>query len=160
MAPDCVGAQVRSLVERMKDGDVLLLENLRFHAEEEANDPEFSKQLAGLADIYVNDAFGTAHRAHASTEGITRFLRPAVAGYLVAKELKFLGGALGNPQRPALAILGGAKVDTKIAVITNLMQNVDTLVTSGALTGSAAGLAALARLLPQGPHFHYRVDCF
>jgi len=133
MAPDCVGEQVRSLVERMKEGEVLLLENLRFHAEEEANAPEFAKQLAGLADIYVNDAFGTAHRAHASTEGIVHHLETAVCGFLMKKEIEYLINALVAPERPFVAILGGAKVSDKIGVVKNLMGKVDTILIGGGM---------------------------
>jgi 3-phosphoglycerate kinase len=133
MLNDCVGPEVTEAVGRMGPGDVVLLENLRFYSEEEANDPEFSKQLASLADIYVNDAFGTAHRAHASTEGITRYL-PSVAGFLVQKEIEVMGKALSNPERPFVAILGGAKVSTKIDVIRNLLDKVDTLIIGGGMT--------------------------
>jgi phosphoglycerate kinase len=133
MAPDCVGAAVRSLVDAMQDGDVLLLENVRFHIGEEKNNPDFSKQLAMLADVYVNDAFGSAHRAHASTEGVTRFVQPAVAGFLMEKELRYLGQALSNPQRPFALVLGGAKVSDKIAVIENLLEKVDTLIIGGGM---------------------------
>lgn len=138
LAPDCVGPEVESLAARLADGDVLLLENLRFHAEEEANDPAFAKQLAALADIYVNDAFGAAHRAHASTEGMAQVLKsegkPAVAGYLMKKELDYLGGALDNPKHPFVGILGGAKVKDKIAVISNLITKVDTLIIGGGMS--------------------------
>ena len=133
MAPDCVGEQVRSLVEKLKEGEVLLLENLRFHAEETANDPEFSKQLAGLADIYVNDAFGAAHRAHASTEGITHHLEVVVSGFLMKKEIEYLINALVAPERPFVAILGGAKVSDKIGVVKNLMGKVDTILIGGGM---------------------------
>jgi len=133
MAPDCVGPEVKKMAEKLKDGDVVLLENLRFHKEEEKNDPGFAKQLAELAEIYVNDAFGSAHRAHASTEGITHFLSPCVAGYLMKKEIEYLVGALTNPKRPFLAVIGGAKVSTKIDVITNLLEKVDTLIIGGAM---------------------------
>ncbi len=137
LAADCVGTEAEKVVDSLKDGDVALLENLRFHAEEEANDPGFAKQLAALADVYVNDAFGAAHRAHASTEGIAKVLesegKPAVAGYLMKKELDYLGGALENPERPFVAILGGAKVKDKIAVITNLLAKVDTLIIGGGM---------------------------
>jgi len=133
-AEDCVGDSVKTRVEALKGGQVLLLENLRLHAEEEANDPDFSKQLAELADVYVNDAFGTAHRAHASTEGITHFVDDCVAGLLMEKELNFLGRALNNPDRPFVAILGGAKVSDKIPVIESLIrQKVDKLVIGGAM---------------------------
>jgi phosphoglycerate kinase len=133
MAPDCVGEQVKSLVEKLQEGEVLLLENLRFHAEETANDPEFSKQLAGLADIYVNDAFGAAHRAHASTEGITHHLEVVVSGFLMKKEIEYLINALVAPERPFVAILGGAKVSDKIGVVKNLMGKVDTILIGGGM---------------------------
>ena len=133
MAPDCIGEQVESIVEKMEDGDVVLLENLRFHIGEEKNDPEFCAQLAKLADLYVNDAFGTAHRAHASTEGITHLLNPAAAGFLIDKELKYLGQALDEPQRPFVAILGGAKVSDKITVINQLLEKVDALLIGGGM---------------------------
>ncbi len=133
MAPDCVGSEVEDLVTNMSNGDVVLLENVRFHPEEEKNAPEFSAQLARLGDIYVNDAFGTAHRAHASTEGVAHLLKPAVAGFLMVKELEYLGKALENPKRPFVAILGGAKVHDKIPVITNLLDKVDTLLIGGGM---------------------------
>jgi phosphoglycerate kinase len=132
MASDCVGPAVEKAAAELKDGDVLLLENLRFHKEEEENDPAFAKQLAALANIYVSDAFGTVHRAHASTEGIAHYL-PAYAGFLVEKELKFLGAALENPQRPFVAIIGGAKVSSKIGVLKNLIEKVDTLIIGGGM---------------------------
>jgi len=133
-ADDCVGGSVTSQVADMKDGEVLLLENLRLHAEEEKNDHEFSKQLASLCDVYVNDAFGTAHRAHASTEGITHFVQTCVAGLLMEKELNFLGKALHDPERPFVAILGGAKVSDKIPVIESLIVcKVDKLLIGGAM---------------------------
>ena len=133
MAPDCIGPEVQAMAQALKPGEVLLLENVRFHPEEEKNDPEFSKALASLADVYVSDAFGTMHRAHASTEGITQFLKPAVAGFLIAKELKYLGRALADPERPLVVILGGAKVGSKIAVITNLLKLADTIVIGGGM---------------------------
>lgn len=133
LAPDCIGAEVKSLVNAMKPGDVLLLENLRFHEEEEKNDPAFAKQLAGLGDVYVNDAFGSAHRAHASTEGLTKFISVSVAGYLMQKELDYLGGAIENPKRPYLAILGGAKISGKIDVIMNLFSKVDSMIIGGGM---------------------------
>ncbi|WP_305040990.1 phosphoglycerate kinase [Geoalkalibacter sp.] len=133
MAKDCVGAEVLALTQKMADGDVLLLENVRFHPGEEKNDPEFSRQLAELAEIYVNDAFGTAHRAHASTEGVARLLKPAVAGFLMGKELEYLSGALAAPKRPFVAVLGGAKVSDKISVIENLLSKVDTLIIGGGM---------------------------
>jgi phosphoglycerate kinase len=132
-ATDCVGPAVRKMVDGLKPGDCLLLENLRFHPEEEENDETFAKALASLGDVYVNDAFGTAHRAHASTEGITRFLKPAVAGYLMKKEIEYLGKALSNPGRPYLAILGGAKISGKIDVIRNLLPTIDSLVIGGGM---------------------------
>ncbi len=132
-AADCVGETARSAVAAMKDGDVLVLENLRFHPEEEGNDPAFSKELASLGDVFVNDAFGTAHRAHASTEGVTHFLKPAVAGYLLQKELDYLGKAVGNPARPYVAIIGGAKISGKIDVIQNLLDKVDSLLIGGGM---------------------------
>jgi len=133
-APDCVGDEVRKQVEKLQSGQVLLLENLRLHAEEEKNDPEFAKQLAELCDVYVNDAFGTAHRAHASTEGITHFVKDKVAGLLMEKELNFLGKALHDPERPFVAILGGAKVSDKIPVIESLIERkVDKLLIGGAM---------------------------
>ncbi|MCL5269135.1 MAG: phosphoglycerate kinase [bacterium] len=133
MAPDCIGVEVEKLAAALKPGEVLLLENVRFHPEEEKNDPSFSQALAKLADVYVSDAFGTVHRAHCSTEGITRFLSPCVSGFLIAKELKYLGGAMADPDRPLLAILGGAKVGSKIDVITNLLKKVDVLVIGGGM---------------------------
>ena len=131
MAPDCIGAEVESL--RPAPGSVVLLENLRFHPEEEANDPAFSQQLAALCDVYVNDAFGTAHRAHASTVGMISFVPQAAAGLLMDKELQWLGKATQNPDRPCIAILGGAKVSDKIEVIQNLSKVVDRLLIGGAM---------------------------
>jgi len=133
LASDCVGEAVKAEVAKLKNGDVLLLENLRFHEEEEKNEPAFAKQLAELGDIYVNDAFGSAHRAHASTEGVTKFLAVSVAGYLMEKELNYLGKAVGNPERPYCAILGGAKISGKIDVINNLLDKVDTLIIGGGM---------------------------
>ncbi|MER3522921.1 MAG: phosphoglycerate kinase [Ignavibacteria bacterium] len=132
-AHDCVGEGTRKLVASLKPGDVLLLENLRFHAEEEKNDPAFAKELASYGDVYVNDAFGTAHRAHASTEGITKFIKPCVAGYLMKKEIEYLTQAVGNPKRPYVAIVGGAKISGKIDVIQNLLPKVDVLVIGGGM---------------------------
>jgi phosphoglycerate kinase len=132
-APDCVGEIASELARQLESGQVLLLENLRFHAEEEANDPAFSKALASLAEVYVNDAFGSAHRAHASTEGITHFLKPAVAGLLMEKEITYLGRALENPEKPFVAIIGGSKISGKIDVIDNLLDKVDTLVIVGGM---------------------------
>jgi len=133
-ADDCVGPPAEQAVAALQPGGVLLLENLRFHAEEEDNAPAFAKQLAALADLYVNDAFGTAHRAHASTEGITRLVPKAAAGYLMKKELDYLGEALGNPRRPFVAIIGGSKVSSKIDVIKNLLPRVDKLLIGGGMT--------------------------
>lgn len=130
---DCVGEAAAAQVAALQNGDVLLLENVRFHAEEEKNDPEFSKQLASLADLYVNDAFGTAHRAHASTEGVTKFLSPSVAGYLIEKELQYLQAAIEHPQRPLAAIVGGSKVSSKIVVIETLLEKVDKLFIGGGM---------------------------
>ena len=129
---DCIGDAVKRCVAAMKPGDVVLLENLRFHAEEEANDPGFAKELASLGDVFVNDAFGTAHRAHASTEGVTKYL-PSVAGFLLGKEIEYLGNAVDNPKRPFVAILGGAKVKDKIKVIDNLLNKVDALIIGGGM---------------------------
>jgi len=132
-APDCVGAEALPMANSLADGECLLLENLRFHAEEEGNDASFAKELARLGDLYVNDAFGSAHRAHASTEGITHFVKPAVAGYLMKKELDYLGRAVRNPVRPYAAILGGSKISGKIDVIHHLMTKVDTLLIGGGM---------------------------
>ncbi|MBQ7117926.1 MAG: phosphoglycerate kinase [Clostridia bacterium] len=132
MAKDVVGESAQALAADLKEGEVLLLENVRFHAEETKNDAEFSKALASLAEIYVNDAFGSAHRAHSSTTGVADYL-PAVGGYLIRKELEYIGGALENPKRPLVAILGGAKVSDKIGVITNLLNTVDTLIVGGGM---------------------------
>lgn len=132
-APDCIGSAVEGLVAKMKPGDVMLLENLRFHAGEENNDDGFSKALASLADVYINDAFGAAHRAHASTVGITKFIPEAAAGYLLKKEIEYLEGAVENPVRPFVAILGGAKVSGKIGVIENLGKKVDKVIIGGGM---------------------------
>lgn len=133
LAPDCVGEEVKSLVEKMNSGDVLMLENLRFHEEEEKNDEVFSKKLSELGDVYVNDAFGSAHRAHASTEGVTKFMSKCASGYLMQKELDYLGAAIANPQRPFTAVLGGAKISGKIDVISNLLGKVDKLLIGGGM---------------------------
>jgi len=132
-APDCVGEIASEMSRQLESGQVLLLENLRYHAEEEANDPVFSKSLALLAEVYVNDAFGSAHRAHASTEGITHFLKPAVAGLLMEKEITYLGKALEAPEKPFVAIIGGSKISGKIDVIDNLLDKVDTLIIVGGM---------------------------
>jgi phosphoglycerate kinase len=131
--PDCVGVEAEEMAGKLEKGQTLLLENLRFHAEEEANDEKFSKQLANLADYYVNDAFGTAHRAHASTVGITKFVQKSAAGLLMEKELQYLGRAMSHPENPFIAILGGAKVSDKIAVIQSLLTKVDSLIIGGAM---------------------------
>jgi phosphoglycerate kinase len=132
-ATDCIGEETAKLASELGTGQVLLLENLRYHAEEEANDPAFSKKLASLAELYVNDAFGSAHRAHASTEGITHFLKPAVAGLLMEKEITYLSKALENPEKPFVAIIGGSKISGKIDVVNNLLDKVDTLVIVGGM---------------------------
>ena len=133
LSPDCIGEEVKSLVNKMNSGDVLMLENLRFHEEEEKNDEAFAKKLSELGDVYVNDAFGSAHRAHASTEGITKFVKTCVSGYLMQKELDYLGTAIANPQRPFAAVLGGAKISGKIDVISNLLGKVDKLLIGGGM---------------------------
>jgi phosphoglycerate kinase len=130
---DCIGDSVTRAASGMQDGDILLLENLRFYKQEEKNDPEFSKKLASLGDIYVNDAFGTAHRAHASTEGVTKYIKECAAGYLMKKELDYLGLAMSNPKHPFVAVMGGAKVSDKIEVITSLLSKVDTLIIGGGM---------------------------
>ena len=132
MAKDVIGESAKTLAANLKEGQVMLLENVRFHREETDNDPEFAKELASMAEVFVNDAFGTAHRAHASTEGISHYL-PSVSGFLIEKELKFLGDALNNPERPFVAILGGAKVSDKIGVIDSLLEKVDTLMIGGGM---------------------------
>jgi len=132
---DCVGAAVEQAVAALQPGDVLLLENLRFHAEEEANDPAFAQALARLADVFVNDAFGTAHRAHASTEGVTHYL-PAVAGFLMEKEIDYLSRAIENPEHPYVAIIGGAKISGKIEVLENLLGKVDALLIGGGMANT------------------------
>lgn len=129
----CVGPEVNEHVSKMQEGQIVLLENVRFHPEEEKNDPEFAKKLSQIADVYVNDAFGTAHRAHASTEGVSKHVRPALAGFLMEKELKYLSGALDNPVRPFATIIGGSKVSSKIGVLESLVNKVDVLVIGGAM---------------------------
>ena len=133
-ADDCIGKAVEDDVASLEEGDILLLENLRYHREETDNDPEFAAELARLGDVYVNDAFGTAHRAHASTEGVTHHFAQCAAGYLMMKELDYLGGILANPVKPFVAILGGAKISGKIDVIANLMPRVDTIIIGGGMT--------------------------
>lgn len=135
MAPDCIGEATKELVSKMKPGDIVLLENLRFHAEEEANDPDFAKQLAALGDIGVNDAFGCCHRAHASVSGIAAFL-PMVAGLLLAKEIQFLGETVTNPEHPFAAIIGGAKISDKINVIDHLLDKVDVMIIGGGMANT------------------------
>jgi phosphoglycerate kinase len=130
---DCIGDSVAAAVAALNNGDVALLENVRFYPEEEKNDPEFARKLAAIADIYVNDAFGTAHRAHASTEGVTKYLKPAVAGLLLDKELQYLSGAIESPKRPLAAIVGGSKVSSKIGVIDSLLEKVDKLLIGGGM---------------------------
>ena len=132
-AEDCIGPETEKLKSTLQDGDILLLENLRFHPEEEKNDPEFARSLAKNCNLYVNDAFGSAHRAHASTEGVTAYFEQAAAGYLMQKELKYLGEALENPERPFVTILGGAKISGKIDVITNLQKKADYLIIGGGM---------------------------
>ena len=132
MAKDVIGDSAKELAANLKDGEVMLLENVRFHAEETKNDPDFAKALASMAEIYVNDAFGTAHRAHCSTTGVASYL-PAACGYLIQKEIRFMGGALADPKRPLVAILGGAKVSDKIGVISNLIDKCDTIIIGGGM---------------------------
>lgn len=136
LVPDCVGTAAEAQVQAMQDGEVVLLENLRYHKAETKNDPEFCRQLARLGDVYVNDAFGTAHRAHASTAGVAEFLPNAAVGYLIRKELDFLGGLLENPEPPYVAILGGAKISDKIKVIENLLERVQALVIGGGMANT------------------------
>src|SRR6202000_3050842 len=133
-SPDCVGELATELSRQLESGQVLLLENLRFHPEEEANDPKFAAKLASLCEIYVNDAFGAAHRAHASTEGITHFVKTSAAGLLMEKELNYLGKAVTEPTRPFVAIIGGAKVSDKISVINSMLDKVDALLIGGGMT--------------------------
>lgn len=177
LAPDCVGEEVERLVNALRSGEVLLLENLRFHAEEEANDEGFSKQLARLADVYINDAFGTAHRAHASTAGMVPFVKEHGAGFLMRKECEYLGKVSQDPQRPVIAILGGAKVSDKIKVVDHLIEKVDGLLIGGAMAytfllaqGKQVGAskvesdmldvsrAALAKAAQRGVHFLLPTD--
>jgi len=135
MAPDCVGAEVEQMAKALKPGDVLMLENTRFHAGEEKNDLDLAKQMAALGEVYVNDAFGSAHRAHSSTEGVARFL-PAVSGFLMEQELEYLGRAVANPEHPYIAILGGAKISDKIAVVENLLAKCDRLIIGGGMANT------------------------
>lgn len=136
LAPDCVGKQVEDLVNTLSPDQVVLLENTRFHPEETENDAEFSRKLAALGDIYVNDAFGAAHRAHASTEGVTHYLKPSVAGFLLEKEVEYLGGLLTNPKRPFIAIIGGAKISGKIEVLENLILKTDRILIGGGIANT------------------------
>jgi phosphoglycerate kinase len=142
-AEDCIGAGAQAAAGALKPGEVLLLENTRFHAEEEKNDPTFAKQMASLADMFVNDAFGTAHRAHASTEGVTHYL-PSAAGYLLEKEIKYLGQAVADPKRPFVAILGGAKISDKIGVIKNLLGKADKILIGGGMANTFLAAKGLA----------------
>lgn len=135
-APDCIGEVVKEMVNKLKEGEVLLLENVRFHPEEEKNDENFARELASLADVYINDAFGSAHRAHASTEGVARFVRETAVGYLIKKEVEYLSKAVSNPEKPYVAILGGAKVSDKIQVIKNLIEKVDAFLIGGGMANT------------------------
>jgi phosphoglycerate kinase len=136
LAPDCIGPEVMRQVSQLKDGDVIMLENLRFHPEEEKNDPEFSKKLAELADVYVNDAFAASHRAHASIEGITRFVPVCAAGYQLEKEIDYFKKAMNNPQRPLAVVVGGAKISTKLGLLENLIPKIDCLIIGGAMANT------------------------
>jgi phosphoglycerate kinase len=160
LASDCIGEEVQKQIEGMGEGEVLLLENLRFHLEEEKNDETFSKALASLCDVYVNDAFGTAHRAHASTEGMTRYVKSVAAGFLMMKEIESLEKALINPQKPYVAILGGAKVSDKIGVIQNLLDKVTTLLIGGgmAYTFLKAKGFEIGKSLVEEDHIKFSLD--
>jgi len=160
LASDCIGVEVQKQIEGMGEGEVLLLENLRFHPEEEKNDETFSKALASLCDVYVNDAFGTAHRAHASTEGMTRYVKSVAAGFLMMKEIESLEKALVNPQKPYVAILGGAKVSDKIGVIQNLLDKVTTLLIGGgmAYTFLKAKGFEIGKSLVEEDHLKFSLD--
>ena len=159
MANDVIGEDATSKAENLKEGEIMLLENVRFHREETDNDPEFAKKLASMAEIFVNDAFGTAHRAHASTTGIADYI-PGVAGFLIEKELKFLGNAINNPERPFVAILGGAKVSDKIGVIDSLLDKVDTLMIGGgmAYTFAKAQGGTVGKSLLEEDYCQYALD--
>jgi len=160
LASDCVGEEVEKQVKAMNEGDVILLENLRFHTDEEKNGEGFSKALASLCEVYVNDAFGAAHRAHASTEGMTRFVKPVAAGFLMMKEIESLEKVLGNPQKPYVAILGGAKISDKIGVIQNLLEKVDTLLIGGGMAYTflrAAGFQ-VGKSLVEEDHVGFAAD--
>src|SRR5512142_2452638 len=136
MAPDCIGPEVEAMAKALKPGEVLMLENTRFHKGEEKNDLDLAKQMASLGEVYVNDAFGSAHRAHSSTEGVARFLPAAVSGFLMEKELEYLSRATANPAHPYIAILGGAKISDKIAVVENLLQKCDKLIIGGGMANT------------------------
>ncbi|MBQ9986535.1 MAG: phosphoglycerate kinase [Oscillospiraceae bacterium] len=159
MAADVIGESAKSLAASLADGEVMLIENVRFHKEEEKNDPAFAKELASLAELYVNDAFGTAHRAHASTAGVADYL-PAVCGYLIGKEIGIMGEALSNPKRPFVAILGGAKVSDKLGVINNLLEKVDTLIIGGgmAYTFAKAKGGTIGTSLCEDDRLEYALD--
>ena len=133
LAPDCIGNEVKSIINNMKEGDVVLLENLRFHAEEEKNDPDFARQLAELGDVYVNDAFGAVHRAHASTAGLTQYISQSAAGFLMQEEIRYIKDTIDNPERPFVAIIAGAKVSDKIGIIEHLMKKADAVIIAGAM---------------------------
>jgi phosphoglycerate kinase len=133
LAPDCIGDEVTKIVDGAKEGDVIMLENTRYYKEETKNEPEFVEKLAAPFDLFVNDAFGTAHRAHASTEGVTKFLQPSVSGFLLAKELEYLDGAVSNGEKPMVAIVGGSKVSTKITVLEALLDKCDTVIIGGGM---------------------------
>ena len=158
--PEVVGANAKAAVANMKDGDVILLENTRYRAEETKNEDAFSKDLASLCDVFVNDAFGTAHRAHCSNVGVTKYVDTAVVGYLMQKEIDFLGNAVNNPERPFVAILGGAKVSSKISVIENLIDKVDTLIIGGGMsyTFSKAQGGTVGNSLLEADYCQYALD--
>ena len=160
LGPEVVGANAKAAVEAMNDGDVILLENTRYRAEETKNGEAFSKELASLCDVFVNDAFGTAHRAHCSNVGVTEFVDTAVVGYLMQKEIDFLGNAVNNPERPFVAILGGAKVSSKISVIENLLDKVDTLIIGGGMsyTFSKALGGTIGKSLCEDDYLQYALD--
>ena len=160
LAKDVVGESAKELTSNMKNGDIVLLENVRFDPREEKNDPEFSKELASMAEIFVNDAFGTAHRAHCSNVGVTKYVDTAVVGYLMQKEIDFLGNAVNNPERPFVAILGGAKVSSKISVIENLIDKVDTLIIGGGMsyTFSKAQGGTVGNSLLEADYCQYALD--
>ena len=136
LAPDCIGPEVAALVDGMKDGEILMLENLRFHPQEEKNDPEFSQQLAAVADVYINDAFAVSHRAHASVVGVTAFVQEKAAGFLLQKEMEYFHRSIDNPQRPLVAIVGGAKVSGKLEALQNMLERVDSMIIGGAMANT------------------------